>query len=181
MKASVYVGTSLDGFIARRNGSIDWLNEAQGLVPKGEDCGYKAFMDSVDTLIMGRKTFEQVLTFGPWHYGDTPVVVLSHNPVTIPSNLPDTVSCSSESPQALLNRLSGQGVKHVYVDGGTTIQGFLAESLIDEITITRVPVILGDGIPLFGPMKKDLKLIQVSTKAYDFGLVQTTYQIEKDA
>jgi dihydrofolate reductase len=181
MRVSVYVGTSLDGFIARRDGSIDWLNDAQGLVPKGEDCGYRAFMDSVDTLIMGRKTFEQVLTFGPWHYGDTPVVVVSHNPVTIPSHLPDTVSHSSESPRALLERLSGQGVKHVYVDGGSTIQGFLAESLIDEITITSVPIALGDGIPLFGPMEKDLKLTHVSTRAYDFGFVQTTYQIKKDA
>ena len=164
-----------------KNKAIDWLNEAQGLVPEGEDCGYKAFMESVDTLIMGRKTFEQVLTFGPWHYGDTPVVVLSHNPVTIPSHLPDTVSHSSESPRALLERLSGQGVKHVYVDGGNTIQGFLAESLIDEITITCVPIALGDGIPLFGPMEKDLKLTHVNTKTYDFGFVQTTYQTKKDA
>ena len=138
-------------------------------------------MDSVDTLIMGRKTFEQVLTFGPWHYGNTPVVVLSHNPVTIPSHLPDTVSHSSESPQALLERLSGEGVEHVYVDGGNTIQSFLSESLIDEITITRIPVIIGDGIPLFGSTGKDLKLTHESTMAYDFGFVQTTYQIHKDA
>ncbi len=171
MKASVYVGTSLDGFIARRDGSIDWLNDAQSLVPEGEDCGYKAFMDSVDTLIMGRRTFEQVLTFGPWHYGDTQVVVLSHNPVTIPTHLPDTVSYSSESPRALFERLSGQDVKHVYVDGGSTIQGFLAESLIDEITITSLPIALGDGIPLFGPMENDIKLTHVSTTAYDFGFV----------
>lgn len=181
MKASVYIGTSLDGFIARRDGSIDWLNEAQGLVPEGEDCGFKNFMDSVDTLIMGRKTFEQVLKFGEWPYGDTPVVVLSHNPVMIPSHLQDTVSCSSKSPQVLLERLSAQGMKHVYVDGGNTIQGFLAESLIDEITTTIVPVALGDGIPLFGPMEKDLKLTHVKTKTYDFGFVQTTYQIKRDA
>jgi dihydrofolate reductase len=179
-KASVYIGTSLDGFIARSDGSIDWLNEAQGLVPEGEDCGYKAFMDSVDALIMGRKTFEQVLTFGPWHYGDTPVVVLSHNPLTIPADLPDTVSSSSESPRVLLNRLSSQGVKHVYVDGGSTIQSFLAESLIDEITITSIPIVLGEGIPLFGPMEKDLKLTHVSTKTYDFGFVQSTYKVEKE-
>jgi dihydrofolate reductase len=180
MKASVYIGTSLDGFIARRDGSIDWLNEAQGLVPEGEDCGYKAFMESVDVLIMGRKTFEQVLTFGPWYYGETPVIVLSHNPMTIPSHLPGTVSHSSESPQMLLDRLSDQGVKHVYVDGGSTIQGFLAESLIDDITITRIPIALGEGIPLFGPMERDLYLTHVSTKTYDFGFVQTTYQVIKD-
>ena len=179
MKASVYIATSLDGFIARRDGSIDWLNEAQSLVPDGEDCGFQAFMDSVDTLIMGRKTFEQVLPFGQWPYGSTPVIVLSHNPMTIPSHLPDSVSHSSETPWALLERLAGQDVKHVYVDGGTTIQGFLAESLIDEITVTTVPVALGCGIPLFGPMARDLKLTHVSTKAYDYGFVQTTYQIAR--
>jgi dihydrofolate reductase len=179
MKTSVYVGASLDGFIARRDGSIDWLNEAQSLVPKGEDCGYQAFMDSVDALIMGRKTFEQVLTFGPWHYGNTPVVVLSHNPVTIPSHLPDTVSHASESPRALLERLSGQGIKHVYVDGGSTIQGFLAESLIDEITITRIPIVIGDGISLFAPMEKDIRLTHLNTTTYDFGFVQSTYSIKK--
>jgi dihydrofolate reductase len=178
MKTSVYVGTSLDGFIARRDGSIDWLNEAQSLVPEGEDCGYKAFMDSVDALIMGRKTFEQVLTFGPWHYGDTPVVVLSHNPVPIPSHLPDTVSYSSESPGTLLERLSGQGVKHVYVDGGSTIQGFFAESLIDEITITRIPIVIGDGISLFAPMEKDITLTHLNTISYKFGFVQSTYAIK---
>ena len=181
MKASVYVGASLDGFIARRDGSIDWLNEAQSLVPEEEDCGFAEFMDSVDTLIMGRKTFEQVLSFGQWPYGDTPVIVLSHNPIEIPSNLPGTVSSSSESPRTLLERLSKQGVQHVYVDGGGTIQGFLEESLIDEITITRIPVAIGDGIPLFGTMENDLKLTHVSTQAYDFGFVQTTYQIAKDA
>jgi dihydrofolate reductase len=138
-------------------------------------------MDSVDALIMGRKTFEQVLTFGPWHYGDTPVVVLSHNPVPIPSHLPDSVSYSSESPRVLLERLSGQGVKHVYVDGGSTIQGFFAEDLIDDITITSIPVVLGDGIPLFGRRLRDLKLIHVNTKTYDFGFVQTRYQVNKDA
>jgi dihydrofolate reductase len=181
MKTSVYVGTSLDGFIARRDGSIDWLNEAQSLVPEGEDCGYKAFMDSVDAMIMGRKTFEQVLTFGPWHYGDTPVIVLSHNPVTIPSHLPDTVSHSSESPRMLLERLSDQDVKHVYVDGGSTIQGFFAESLIDEITITRIPIVIGEGISFFASMDKDIKLIHLGTTVYEFGFVQSTYSVNKNA
>jgi dihydrofolate reductase len=180
IRASVYIATSLDGFIARRDGSIDWLNEAHALVPKGEDCGFQAFMDSVDALIMGRKTYEQVLSFGEWPYGQTTVVVLSHNPISIPSHLPDTVTHSSESPHALLERLAAEGVQHVYVDGGSTIQGFLAESLIDEITITRIPVVLGDGIPLFAPTEKDIKLTHVSTTAYDFGFVQTTYLVEKD-
>ena len=181
MKTSVYIATSLDGFIARHDGSIDWLNEANKLVPEGEDCGFRAFMDSVDALIMGRKTFEKVLSFGQWPYGDTPVVVLSHGQVEIPSHLAATVSCSSESPRTLLDLLSAQGARHVYVDGGKTIHGFLAESLIDEVTITNIPVAIGDGIPLFSAMDRDLALLHVNTKAYDFGFVQTTYQVKKDA
>lgn len=181
IRASVYIATSLDSFIARRDGSIDWLNEAHALVPEGEDCGFQTFMDSVDALIMGRKTYEQVLSFGAWPYGHTAVVVLSHNSISIPSHLPDTVTHSSESPHVLLKRLAAEGVQHVYVDGGSTIQGFLAESLIDEVTITRIPVVLGDGIPLFAPTGKDIQLTHVKTTAYDFGFVQTTYLIEKDA
>jgi len=178
IKVSVYIATSLDGFIARKDGSVDWLNEANAAVPKGEDCGFQAFMDSVDTLIMGRKTYEQVLSFGQWPYGKTPVVVLSRNPISFPPSLPDTVSHSSESPPDLLARLSREGVKHVYVDGGNTIQGFLSQGLINEITVTVIPVILGDGIPLFGSLDKELQLTHVHTTAFDFGFVQTTYSLK---
>ena len=181
MKASVYIATSTDGYIARRDGSIDWLNEANSLVPEGEDCGFKAFMDSVDALVMGRKTFEQVVSFGQWPYGKTPVVVLSHHPLKIPSHLSETVSCSSESPRALLERLSAEGADHVYVDGGKTIHGFQKESLIDEITITRIPVAIGDGIPLFDPAGEDVKLTHLHTTVYDFGFLQTTYRVDKHA
>jgi dihydrofolate reductase len=181
IRVSVFIAASLDRFIARPDGSIDWLNEAQALVPNGEDLGFGAFMDTVDTLVMGRKTFEQVLSFGVWPYGHIPVVVLSRNPIHIPPDLIDMVSHASGSPSALLERLSTQGVQHVYVDGGSTIQGFLAESLIDQITITTIPVILGDGISLFGPLEEDVRLAHVETVAYDFGFVQTTYVIEKDA
>ena len=181
MKTSVYIATTLDGFIARRDGSIDWLNEANDVVPMGEDCGFMAFMDSVDTLIMGRKTYEQVLSFEQWPYGETQVVVMSHRKVKIPPSLSDKISQSSESPQVLLDRLSAQGVRHAYVDGGSTIQSFLRESLIDEITITRVPVAIGDGIPLFASTEKDIKLTHVITTAYEFGFVQTTYQLDKNA
>ena len=179
MKVSVYIATSLDGFIARRDGSIDWLNEANAIVPEGEDCGFMEFMDSVDALIMGRKTYEQVLLFGQWPYGDIPVVVLSHNSIEIPSRLPDTVSHSAEPPSAILRRLAANDVKHVYIDGGRTIQSFLAESLIDEITITRIPVVIGDGIPLFVPIKKEIILTHLRTTAYEFGFVQSTYSVNK--
>jgi dihydrofolate reductase len=180
-KVSVYIATSLDGFIARSDGALDWLNEANATVPEGEDCGFQAFFDSVDMLILGRKTYEQVLTFGQWPYGKMPVVVLSSNLISFPPNLPDTVTHSKESPGDLIERLSREGVKHVYVDGGNTIQGFLSEGLIDEITVTVIPVILGDGIPLFGSLSKDVKLAHVHTKVFDFGFVQTTYSVKNYA
>jgi dihydrofolate reductase len=179
-KVSVYIATSLDGFIARKDGELDWLNAANATVPEGEDLGYHEFIDSVDVLIIGRKTYEQVLSFGQWPYGKTRVVVLSRNPITVPPDSPDTVTHSSESPRDLYDRLSGEGAKHLYVDGGVTIQGFLAEGLIDEITVTVIPVILGEGIPLFGPLESDVVLTHVRTKAFDFGFVQTTYLVKKN-
>ena len=181
MKVSVYIATSLDGFIARNDGALDWLNEANGVVPDGEDCGFHAFMDSVDALIMGRKTYEQVLSFGEWPYGRTPVVVLSRNSISFPPGVPDTVTHSSEPPEDLLGRLSDEGVAHVYVDGGITIQGFMARGLVDEITVTVIPVILGDEIPLFGSIKKDISFIHVRTAAFDFGFEQITYLVKKNA
>ncbi len=179
IKVSVYIATSLDGFIARRDGALDWLDEANVTVPEGEDCGFHAFMNSVDVLIMGRKTYETVLSFGAWPYGRTPVVVLSHHPISFPPHLPDTVTHASEPLRDLLERLAGEGVKHVYVDGGHTIQGFLFEGLVDEMTVTVIPVIIGDGIPLFGAIEKDIHLTHLDTTAFDFGFVQTTYAVKK--
>jgi dihydrofolate reductase len=181
IKVSVYIATSLDGYIARNDGGLDWLNEANATIPDGEDCGFHAFMDSVDALIMGRNTYEQVLSFGKCPYGKKPVVVLSRNSISFTPSVPDTVTHSSESPRDLLERLSGEGAEHVYVDGGITIQGFLSEGLIDEITLTVVPIILGDGIPLFDSIEKDINLTHLRTTAFDFGFVQTTYAVKKIA
>ncbi len=180
MKVSVYIATSLDGFIARKDGALDWLDAANATVPEGEDCGFQVFMDSVDTLIMGRKTFEKVLSFGQWPYGKMPVIVLSHHSLSFPINIPDTVSYSSEHPHTLLERLSGEGVQHIYFDGGATIQSFLSDNLIDEMTITVIPVLLGEGISLFGRLEKDVNLTHVYTKEYEFGFVQTTYLVRKN-
>jgi dihydrofolate reductase len=176
--SSVYVGTSLDGFIARKDGSIDWLNEANSSLPEGEDLGFFSFMNSVDAMVMGRKTFEQVLSFGQWPYGDKPIIVLSRNKVEIPDDLSQAVTYSSESPSELTGRLIKAGVNRIYIDGGATIQRFLQEGLIKDLTITVIPIILGDGISLFGEIEKDIKLKHINTKSYDFGFVQSTYEIE---
>ena len=150
-KCSVFIATSLDGFISRSNGSIDWLNEASAPVPEGEDSGYGEFMSSVDALVMGRNTFEQILSFdGDWPYRTTPVIVLSRQLKSLPVDVPDTVSLSADVPKRLLQRLSRQGLNHLYIDGGLTIQSFLAAGLIDEITITIIPILIGAGKPLFG-------------------------------
>ena len=176
--ASVYIATSLDGFIAREDGDIDWLNAANETVPEGEDCGFFAFFDSVDYLVLGRKSFEKVMSFGQWPYGEKPVIVLSRNEVEIPDNLQKSVSCSSESPKTLSDRLVRAGAKRVYIDGGNTIQRFLREGLVRDMTITVIPVLLGSGIPLFGTQEKDIHLNHISTKAYDFGFVQSVYEIK---
>lgn len=179
VKASVFIATSLDGFIARADGSIDWLEQANTLIPKGEDCGYQSFFDSVDVLVMGRKTYELVLTFSDWPYGEKPVVVLSSHAIAIPNRFPKTVSVSSETPLDLVNRLSAQGAKHLYIDGGMTIQGFLNAGLIDELTITLIPILLGKGKPLFGSLEQDVALVNLATKVYGFGFVQNKYRVLK--
>jgi dihydrofolate reductase len=175
--ASVFIATSLDGFIARKDGNLDWLDTANATTPKGEDCGYHTFMDSVDALIMGRKTYDKVLSFGKWPYGDKPVIVLSRNPMAIPNNISKTVMHSSENPSELCERLEKEGCKRLYIDGGITIQRFLDVGLINDMTITVIPVILGGGLPLFGDVENDIQLKHIATKNYDFGFVQLTYEI----
>jgi dihydrofolate reductase len=177
LAASVYIATSLDGYIARENGELDWLDAAQATVPEGEDLGYYKFMETVDVLVMGRKTYEKVLSFGMWPYEDSPVIVLSSNKIEIPNDLVKSVSCSSESPKELCARLGNEGAKRLYIDGGITIQRFLSEGLINDITITIIPVILGSGVPLFGNSGNDISLKHVATKTYDFGFVQLTYEV----
>ena len=181
LKVSVFIATSLDGYIARPNGDIDWLDEANTTLPEGEDGGFTAFMQSVDALVMGRNTYEKVRSFGFWPYGDTSVIVMSRNPIVFPDDLPKTLQHSSEKPQDLCERLSRSGVEHIYVDGGNTIQRFMAARLVDALTITVIPVILGEGISLFGPINSDVSLTLVDTKTYNNGFVQLKYVIRKSA
>jgi len=175
-RSLVYIATSLDGFIARSDGDLDWLDAAGSRVPEGEDLGYAAFMATVDVLVMGRKSFEKVLSFGQWPYGECKVVVLSRTGVAIPEALQPTVSTSSESPDDLVARLSTEGAQRLYIDGGQTIQRFLRAGLISELIITVIPVLLGSGISLFGPLEADIVLDHVSTEVYPFGFVQHRYR-----
>jgi dihydrofolate reductase len=171
MKASVFIATSLDGFIARVNGDLDWL-PAGG----GEPHGYDEFMATVDALVIGRKTFETVLAFDAWPYGEKPVFVLSTH--TLPSApLGAVMEHLSGTPPEIGLQLATRGIQHIYVDGGITIQRFLQAGLIQRLIITRIPVLLGDGIPLFGPLEHDIILRHVATRQYASGLVQSEYVV----
>ncbi len=171
MTVSVFIATSVDGFIARPNGDLDWL-PAGG----GEDHGYNEFIASVDAIVLGRKSFEKVLTFDPWPYGDKRVVVLSSRPVDVSAARGGVVEQMAGPPTEIVSRLAASGAHHLYIDGGITIQGFLRAGLIHRLVITRVPVLIGDGIPLFGTLPSDMRLRHVVTRHYPSGLVCSEYQ-----
>ena len=171
MKVSVFIGTSLDGFIARTNGDLDFLPPGGG-----EPHGYDEFMATVDALVIGRKTFETVLTFDKWPYGEKTVVVLSTRPLAR-APLGAAVERMSGTPAEISSQLAARGIRHIYVDGGITIQRFLQAGLIQRLVITRVPVLIGTGIPLFGPVPRDIVLRHVGTRQYASGLVQSEYEV----
>lgn len=171
MKASVFIGTSVDGFIARPNGELDFLPPGGG-----EPHGYEEFIATVDALVIGRKTFETVLAFETWPYAQKPVFVLSTRRLaTAPPGA--VVEHMSGEPAIIVSQLDARGIRHIYVDGGVTIQRFLQAGLIQRLIITRVPVLIGDGIPLFGQLPHDVKLQHIATRHYPSGLVQSEYQI----
>jgi len=171
VKTSVFVGTSVDGFIARADGSLDFL-DAGG----NEEHGYEAFMASVDVLIMGRHTYETVLSFGAWPFGAKPVFVLSSRPLAPPPPGAVVEQLAGE-PAVIVATLAERGFGHAYVDGGVTVQRFLAAGLIDRLIVSRVPVLIGNGIPLFGPTPGDIRLTHVSTRHFPGGLVQSEYLV----
>ena len=172
MKISVFVGTSLDGFIARLNGQFDFLPENGG-----EPHGYDEFIATVDAIVMGRKTFETVLAMEDWPYGKKRVVVLSSQPLDFSSIAGGAVEQMSGEPIEIVARLAATGATHLYIDGGITIQKFLRAGLIQHLTITRVPVLIGEGIPLFGSLPHDIQLTHIATRQYSTGLVTSKYKI----
>ena len=172
MLASVFIGTSVDGFIARPNGALDFLPP-----DGGEPHGYNEFFASVDALVIGRNTFETVLAFPQWPYGEKLVVVLSTQPLDL-SKVPSThVEQMQGSPREITSTLEHRGIRHIYVDGGITVQRFLREGLIQRMIITRVPVLIGQGIPLFGSLPNDIRLQHIHTESYASGLVKTEYRV----
>lgn len=170
--ASVFIGVSVDGYIARPDGSLDFLPP-----DGGEPHGYDEFMATVDALVIGRKTFDTVLGFEAWPYGDKRVVVLSRSPLDLSAVRGGVVEQMGGPPAEIVARLAASGARHLYVDGGVTIQGFLREGLIQRLVITRVPVLIGQGIPLFGALPRDVRLRHVATRSYASGLVQSEYEV----
>jgi dihydrofolate reductase len=172
MTVSVFVGTSVDGFIARLNGALDFLP-----LGGGEPHGYDEFIASVDALVIGRNTFEIVLAFPEWPYGDKRVVVLSSRPLDLSALRGGRVEQMTGTPPEIVSKLAASGAQHLYVDGGITIQRFLRAGLVQRLIVTRVPVLIGEGIPLFGSLPRDVRLRHVSTQHYPSGLVKSEYQV----
>jgi len=163
---------SVDGFLARPDHSLDFL-DAGGQEPHG----FEEFYGSVDVVVIGRKTFEVVLTFGQWFYGEKRVIVLSSRPLDFSSLKDAVIEQMSGEPSEIAKQLESRGFQHAYVDGGIAIQRFLAAGCIDRLVITRVPILIGAGIPLFGSLPRDINLRHIETRSYKGGLVQTEYEI----
>jgi dihydrofolate reductase len=171
-RCSVFIATSLDGHIARPDGSIDWLSAVH---VEGEDYGYKAFADTCDTLVVGRNTYDTVLGFEEWPYAGKRVVVLTHK--KYPGGHGETFFAGS--PADLVHALGREGARRVYVDGGAVIQQFLAAGLIDDLTISLVPVMLGAGIPLFAAGAPEQRLLLEGSHSWPSGLVQLRYRVAR--
>ena len=184
MKCSVFIATSADGFIAKEDGNVDWLHSAGNPdVDMGEhaDMGLNAYMSSVDCMIMGRNCMEMIssmnLTPEQWFYGSIKIIVLSTTLKTLPENMKDKMTLYSGDLEALVSKLESEGFKHAYIDGGTTIQGCINLKLINELTITQVPILLGEGKPLFGKVFKDIKLEQANATVFPNDFIQIKYKV----
>jgi dihydrofolate reductase len=174
MKISVFIATSLDGFIARPDGALDWLPQSSG----DEDHGYNDFFAAVDTLLMGRKTFETVVGFSPFPYSGKRVVVCSQSitQTDVPKALQPLLEVRNEPLLEVLKHLEQTGTQHIYADGGQLITSLLELGLVDEMTLTQVPVLLGSGIPLFGKLSRDHTWQHLETKTFKSGLVSSKYR-----
>lgn len=170
----VFIGTSLDGYIADRHGGLEWLELVPN--PDGLDLGYYAFMESIDALVMGRHSYETVLGFGiDWPY-QKPVFVLSNSLSEVPQELVGKIEFIAGSLNEVLAKIHAKGFHHLYIDGGKTVQGFFQQDLIDEMIITQIPVLLGGGVPLFGELPAMLEFELIDSKVMLSHLVQRHYR-----
>lgn len=165
---AAFLGTSLDGFIALPDGGLDWLSRGPG---PAEDHGFDAFLASVDTILLGRATWDVVRAFPSWPYGEKPVAVLTHRPEAGRHG----ERCLAGPPAEVLAALGAGGARRVYVDGGAVVSQFLAAGLLDELTISVLPVVLGAGIPLFQGAGPERWLRLASCRPFAGGMVQLRY------
>jgi dihydrofolate reductase len=171
VKTIVYIGTSLDGFIARKDGDIHWLTQ---FANEEAIDAYKELISRIDAIVIGRGTFDKVLTFPSWPY-EKKVFVLSSSIKQVPEKVTDKVTVLSMKPTELLSYLTEKGFSSIYIDGGKVIQAFLKENLIDELIISKVPVLIGNGIPLFGYLDDDIQFSHIKTTVASNGLVRSYY------
>lgn len=171
----VFIAVSLDGYIARQDGDIGWLLQRDD---PAEDHGYAAFIADKDLIVMGRGSYEKVLTFSEWPY-DLPVLVLSQQltDTPVPEALQSKVQFSRRTPKEVIEDLAAQNVRRVYIDGGQLIQSFLRAGLVSDMVITTVPVLLGSGKPLFGNLLQDIDLTLLSSRSFPSGMVQSHYRV----
>jgi len=173
-KNKVFIAKSLDGYIADKNGGIDWLHSIPN--PNNDDMGYKEFKNGIDALVMGRTTFETVVDFDvPWPYSK-PVFVLSNKLKEIPESHKDKAFLVNGTLTEILEQIHGKGYGRLYIDGGTTIRNFLKEDLIDEMVLTTIPILLGGGSSLFGELPNELKFELTETKTFLNQISQSHYK-----
>ena len=174
MEVIVFVGISLDGFIARSDGSVDFLEPDEQFE---DDMGFSDLLARVDCLLMGRSTFDFVMEAAvDWPYGETPVFVATHRSLQVPDELRGLVHAISGSPEQLVHQRGEQGIEQVYVDGGNLAQQFFRAGLVDEVTLTIVPRLIGSGIRIFDELREDQHLVHDSTTTFPNGYVQLTYR-----
>ncbi len=167
-RCSAFLAASLDGFVARPDGGLDWLARFEA---SGEDHGFAEFLGSVDALVVGRGTYDAVLGFPAWPYAGKRVVVLTHRPPAPRHG--ETFAFGA--PEEIVASLGAAGARRLYVDGGATVSSFLRAGLLDDLTVSVIPVVLGEGIRLFQPPLPERALALGEARAFPSGLVRLRY------
>lgn len=175
MKVTYYVASSLDGYIAREDGDVSWL---ETLDISMEDTGYNEFYSTVDALVMGRKTYEMIVSFGAWPYGDKPVWICSSNSITAIEGCNLKVG---RKPKEVYSAAKEMNIKHLWlVGGGSLASSFLETNVLTNISLSLMPILLGSGIKLFGEVPSPVNINKVSEKIHASGMLQLEYSIREE-